>query len=143
MIAGNGAASIKTFVRDTLGCRCPDSVFSQIARGLLEIPTHTGPLAVDRILVGARLLIYLLRTDDAALAAASLPDLLALGRRERDAAGYNRFRLVLAGEIGSDARQEIEAVFDRERQGDDKVHLHIVSSLPSRSAFRRTNPLSL
>jgi hypothetical protein len=130
VIAGNEAASIKTFVRDTLGCKCPDSVFSEIARGLLEIPTDAGPLAVERILVGARLLIYLLHTDDSALTAASLPDLLALGRRERDAAGYHRFRLVLSGEIGAHARRDLDAVFERERQGDDNVHLHIVSSLP-------------
>lgn len=133
MSAGDDPVSIKTFVRETLGCQCPESVFSQIAHGSLEIPTGGGLLAVERILVGARLLIYLLRADDAALGA-SLPELLALGKRERDAAGYNRFRLVLSGEIGTEARREIEAVFERERQGDEKTRLHIVSSLPRLTA---------
>ena len=49
----------KRFVRDTLGCQCPDSVFEQI-----DYQENTGILDKDaivkRLLVGNRLLIYIL-----------------------------------------------------------------------------------
>ncbi len=46
---------IKHFVRDTLGCTCPEAVFKEI-----EFQKETGELWERKIHVGGRLLIYIL-----------------------------------------------------------------------------------
>ena len=61
----------KRFVRDTLGCQCPESVFDQI--DYQENSDILGKdVIVKRLLVGNRLLIYVLEIDNVK----SLPILL-------------------------------------------------------------------
>ncbi len=87
--------ALKSFVRDGLGCECPDEVFSfsqvkkkpDVFRGL---PIDYLVTIGDRLLVGICLSESLdngIRED--------IKKSLAAGKQLRDSAGFNRFRLVV------------------------------------------------
>ena len=116
---------ITRFVRGTLGCQCPDEVFQSIVIGEERTADHGEPFT--RLLIGDRLLIYIVPTS----ATAAVPDTLAAlarrGRVERDAKGYNRFRLVIASRDAAAQSTAARAVFDAALGHDDKAHLHLVA----------------
>ena len=89
-------------------------------------PSNNGA-PFTRLLVGDRLLIYIVPTS----ATAAVPDTLAAlarrGRVERDAKGYNRFRLVIASRDAAAQSTAARAVFDAALGHDDKAHLHLVA----------------
>lgn len=128
------AAGVKSFVRETLGCACPDAVFRSI-----ETDTGGGELGgipvLARLVIGARLLVYLLDADavpgDAL--AERIPAALRAGRDARDQASLNRCRVVLV----TGSPPAIEAAADRALttlpEADDRLHLHTVhdAALPA------------
>ncbi len=114
------AAFARRFVRDVLGCTCPDEVLERI-----EIDRRPGDPPLTRIRVGGRLLIYLLAPPVPERAEGIVTRLLAEGLAERDAGGYNRFRLVLAAEAPAGLRAAAEAAFGSTRP-DERTHLHVV-----------------
>lgn len=113
--------SIERFVRGTLGCRCPDEVFASIQIS----PDAEAGTRFLRLLIGDRLLIYVLRTGGGSPAPGLVWTLTRRGRAERDAGGHNRFRLVLAADEEVDDAA-VDA-FTSATQGDDKAHLHVTS----------------
>lgn len=110
---------IKRFVQDTLGCTCPEDVFSRI-----KYQKEAGDLGIRKIKVGGRLLIYLLNWHgESGLVDAAMEN----GVAERDTGGFNRFRLVL---ITADLVQQCaaaEQAFLASAYRDDKTHLHILN----------------
>jgi hypothetical protein len=70
--------------------------------------------------IGDRLMIQILRTDDARALATRLPELLAAARRERDRRGLNRVRLVIASDDPTAAGLEVIPL------PDDRIHLHVL-----------------
>jgi hypothetical protein len=114
---------IKRFVRETLGCECPDSVFDRIELDGLEGETAIPP---GKVVVGQRLLIYLVQADDAQFVARHLAALVAAGRQERDARGYNRFRLVIAAKPVEPVREAAQALFQSLADNDERMHLHVI-----------------
>jgi len=50
---------LRAFVRETLGCTCPDAVFEAVERTAGIAPMSRVPFA--RWVIGGRLLVYLLR----------------------------------------------------------------------------------
>ncbi len=118
-------SEIERFVRDTLGCTCPDAVFRAISvEG--SVRTASAPPFV-RLVIGNRLLIYLLEPATARDALDATTVLAAVGRAERDARGFNRFRLVLACEAPPGPASGLAEAFDRGAAADDRVHLHLVA----------------
>jgi hypothetical protein len=113
-------ASIVRFVRGTLGCQCPDDVFDSITLATESADT-VG--CFSRLVIGRRLLIYVARSADAAAVVA----LAHRGRRDRDASGLNRFRLVWTAQDGSAARDAATA-FAAARGNDGQMHLHVLPS---------------
>lgn len=111
---------LRAFVRDTLGCTCPESVFDSVERRTL--PDGAGG-AVTRLVIGGRLLIYVATGKPEA---ARLTSLAEAGQRDRDVNGLNRFRLV----VGLPTRQaedaSLEAAFRGAVRDDPKAHLHCV-----------------
>ncbi|TCJ11662.1 hypothetical protein EZJ19_14700 [Parasulfuritortus cantonensis] len=104
--------AVADFARTSLGCQCEPEVFRSIS---LEAGGTAG-LPCVRVVVGERLLIWLVAGSSAEQRVA---ELARAGLRERDARGYNRFRLVLA-EAGPDS----EARFQSAVGMDGKAHLH-------------------
>jgi hypothetical protein len=113
--------SIEYFVRETLGCGCPEEVFRSIVVDRAEAPDGSTPFT--RIAVGDRLLVYVVRPGRGCAPEAVIAPLARLGRGERDRKGFNRFRLVVV----SDDIQPAAADRFREVVGPDvKAHIHVI-----------------
>jgi hypothetical protein len=117
--------SLARFVRDVLGCGCPDEVLRSIAvdQGRL-IPG--SDVEVTRLDVGGRLLVYVVPA-----AAQPLPSLVAAavdaGVSERDRRAFNRFRLVLAAGSPAALEQPARDALAACGRRDERVHLHVVA----------------
>jgi hypothetical protein len=119
----SGKESIKTFVRQTLGCTCPEEVFAYIN---CQSNIKMNDIILDsKINIGNRLLIYIAEVDNQDTAKNNLPLLIDAGKKERDSLKFNRFRLVLATDKLNEVKETAESIFETISK-DDKVHLHIV-----------------
>ncbi len=114
------------FIRDVLGCGCPDEVLQKIR---IDRPWHVAGINAQlaRIDVGGRLLVWVVAVDDRQPALAELVTAaVAAALDERDRMAFNRLRLVLAtaapSEVGGSTRQ----AFDACRRRDERIHLHVV-----------------
>ncbi len=119
--------SIKLFVQDSLGCKCPEEVFHHIERISGSVGVESEPYS-EKLVVGRRLLIYILRLQDRSSVCDYLPRMLEMGIKERDVDGLNRFRAVLATPDPQGLKPIAEKIFSQLDIRDDKVHLHIVDS---------------
>ena len=111
------------FVRNTLGCCCPDEVFESIE--IEEINAPEGIARLRRINIGNTLLVYV--AWPAYDYESGIRHTAVAGRNERDRDGFNRFRLVV---VRSDSlsTDSISGVFVSETGKDEKMHLHFVDS---------------
>jgi hypothetical protein len=114
---------IKPFVQQTLGCSCPEEVFSHIDCRL-NIPVGRILLS-HKINVGNKLLIYIVELKDSYSLKDALTSLIYAGKKERDTAGFNRFRLVLASDKTQLMKKHAFDIFDA-LEKDERVHLHVV-----------------
>lgn len=115
--------AVVPFVREVLGCNCPAEVFRTMdvgQRALSGVPCQ-------RVLVGRRLLVYLVDRDVLRRGVASLEVLLEEARRERGREGYNRLRIVIVGESDPLGRDAISDEFLRCLGRDDRAHIHFVT----------------
>jgi len=119
--------NIIAFVKKTLGCNCPDEVFSNI-ECQTDIPC-SGIVLDMKINVGNRLLIYIVTVNDPDSLKRMLPVLVTAGEKERNGAGFNRFRLVLAADDINAIEKEAEKIFNSLNE-DEKIYLH---TLPGKS----------
>ena len=87
---------IAEFTRDILGCGCPERVFNKIE--VTRVGKGVLPLAATRINVGNTLLIYVIRPESHKELLGAIGKLVSKGRADRDGNGFNRFRLVIAGD---------------------------------------------
>lgn len=118
------SSGVKRFVRDTLGCTCPDAVFNHIDSRRKVV---LGELTLSRrIDVGHRLLVYLLESDDPDFLGTRLPDVVALGQAERDREGFNRLRVVVATGNSQPVSLVAQRAFDHAAGRDERLHLHVV-----------------
>jgi hypothetical protein len=116
---------IKIFVKQTLGCACPDEVFEHVECER-DVRLNDNVLLNARINIGNRLLIFILNIDDEDCMKKNLTAVIVKGKKERDGRGFNRFRLVLAGENMSEFEQSAYTIFNDINMGDEKMHLHVV-----------------
>jgi len=114
---------IKTFVKQTLGCACPEEVFEHIdCKSNIQL---NDILLSNKINIGNRLLIYIVDTNKPGSIKNILPLLFNAGIKERDSLGFNRFRLVLVTDKVDEIKEVAESLFTTINK-DEKVHLHIV-----------------
>ena len=116
---------IQKFTRDVLGCMCPDDVFKDIHCQWRSI--SPAAYQVFEIRIGGRLLIFLWDITRAAVPGDFLT-LIRTGRAIRDKDGFNRFRMVVAGNLQQNIKSDIENQFQSGFQDDEKVHLHFINS---------------
>ena len=121
--------AVKRFVRSSLGCTCPDEVFTNIH--LIE---HAAifPAAHRLYAIGGRLLVALFiptNTDDIEV---QLEQWVDSGRKYRDQHGYNRLRFVIATD-DNNAAETLPGIFNLLSNVDTKTHLHVIKpqALPS------------
>ena len=115
--------NIKTFVKNTLGCGCPEEVFEYIdCQSNIKL---NDVVLRNRINIGNRLLIYIVEVHNGDSLKNVLPLLIATGKKERDDLKFNRFRLVLASDNIDETKKVADDVF-RTIEKDEKIHLHII-----------------
>jgi hypothetical protein len=117
------SAYIIRFVKETLGCQCPDDVFKQIEFSR----QHEDSLLDAKIIVGGRLLIYIVNIDSDSSPNTVLEKLLHEGKKEREASGLNRFRLVIATDDPKSIEKDMTSNFESLRGSDDRIHLHVIA----------------
>ncbi len=115
---------LKAFVKNTLGCGCPEKVFEKI--DVSKLPTVVHEEDATRIVVGDTLLIYVIRPTPSADFFDSVESIGLAGKADRDANSYNRFRLVVSG-IEDDGQQEkASECFLKSFNIDEKMHIHFI-----------------
>jgi hypothetical protein len=114
--------SIKHFVREHLGCACPEQVFENIT-----VTEQSGifSLANTAYEIGGRLFVAVFAPADWHVITLQLDKLVVAGKQFRDRHGYNRFRLVIVTDDG-DAEKDLKRVFDDLPGIDEKTHLHVI-----------------
>lgn len=117
---------VRKFVRDTLGCGCPEEVFDDLVLSL-ETPWEGAP-EVRTLLVGKRLLVVMLAVRDWDELRAILPQLAGHYRRMRDRCGYNRVRLVAACDRPESLEPAATLSFTGLPEVDARMHLHILTA---------------
>ena len=115
-------SEIKHFVREILGCSCPEEVFNKI-----DCQKESGGLTGRKVTVGDRLLIYIITMDGKSDIQGVISPALERGVEERDNKGFNRFRLVLVASCPDGLRSLAEQAFDGSGYTDENTHLHIVN----------------
>ena len=114
---------IKTFVQKTLGCGCPEDVFTYIdCRS--NIPLNNIRLR-NKINIGNRLLIFIVEVNDPDSLKETLKSLVDAGTKERDGVGFNRVRIVLVADSPGTFKQRACDIF-ASLEKDERVHLHIL-----------------
>ena len=115
---------IKQFVRDTLGCTCPDEVFQHIDCRA-DVKGSDDVLLDYEINIGNKLLIFVVTIDGLESLSPLIPQLAWDGTNKRNQENFNRFRLVLLTQGPTDMAEEAFAIF-QSLGADEKVHLHVV-----------------
>lgn len=113
------------FAQNTLGCQCAEEVFNSIELGRGSTPN--GEAAFTKIVIGKRLLIYIVEPMSESLINNFIPILTETGILERDNKGYNRFRLVLAKQTDDMIADTFIKDFQKAAGHDEKAHIHFVS----------------
>lgn len=124
MITSNIKSSdIKHFVREQLGCACPDEVFSTIR--VTRKPDSFEGMPIDCLIeIGNRLLVAVSMQALQKLNS-NLEKIFLTGRAYRDSHGFNRFRLVVAT-ADKETQISIQSAFDSLTLTDEKIHLHVI-----------------
>jgi hypothetical protein len=113
---------IKHFVREHLGCACPDEVFDRITvteQSELFSAKHTV------YEIGGRLFVAIFVPVVWQDITMQLGRLVVDGKQFRDQHGYNRFRLVIVTD-DDDAEKELQRIFNDLPVIDEKTHLHVI-----------------
>ena len=101
---------ITEFVRNTLGCNCPEEVFQYIdCRTVLNIDEYIEP--AYEINIGNRLLIFAACIDEVDSLESAIPKLARAGINKRDKQKFNRFRLVLLSAPEIDIAAQASEIF--------------------------------
>ena len=117
--------AIKDFVRNTLGCNCPEEVFQYIdCRTAANIDANIVP--AYEINIGNRLLIFAAAIDEVDSLRPVLSKLVRAGINKRDEMKFNRFRLVLLSDGDNDIAWQASEIFDS-LTTDEKAHLHVIN----------------
>jgi len=117
---------IKRFVQEALGCGCPEEVFRSIDCKR-DVELDGGVILHSIITIGNRLLVYIVY-DNLGFVENHLTLLVSTGKKERDARGLNRFRLVIVRDRFPDNGDAIKRKFSALKEKDENIHLHVISS---------------
>ena len=114
------------FIKDVLGCTCPDEVLADIQ--VVPDPDGFAGLPVDFLLrVGGRLLVGVCLTPMAFETAEILAACVSSGKSLRDSWGFNRFRLVVAFTDPGARASGLERWFKALPGIDERSHFHVVA----------------
>ena len=125
MTASWNNEKLKVFVKNTLGCGCPEKVFEKIDVNKLSTVEHEKEMT--RIVVGDTLLIYVIDPEPSYNFVDNVESIGLAGKTDRDTNNYNRFRLVVSS-FEDDVQQErVLECFTKSFSTDEKMHIHFVN----------------
>jgi hypothetical protein len=125
MTASWNNEKLKVFVKNTLGCGCPEKVFEKI--DVSKLPTVEHEKEITRIVVGDTLLIYIISPEPSGNFVDSVESVGLVGKADRDTNNYNRFRLVLSNFEDDVQQEKVSERFSKSFNTDKKMHIHFVS----------------
>jgi hypothetical protein len=113
---------IKHFVREHLGCTCPDEVFDRIS-----VTEQSDIFSAKHTVygIGGRLFVAVFVPVDWHDITMQLGRLIDAGKQFRDRHGYNRFRLVIVTD-DDNAEKDLQRLFNDLPGIDEKTHLHVI-----------------
>jgi hypothetical protein len=125
MTASWNNEKIKVFVKNTLGCGCPEKVFEKIDVSKLQALEHKKE--ITRIVVGDTLLVYVIRPELSGNFVDIVEAIGLAGKTDRDTNHYNRFRLVVSGFDDELQQGNAAGRFSKAFNTDEKMHIHFVA----------------
>jgi hypothetical protein len=129
------------FIREVLGCNCPDEVFRRVEVQSGSTAVKSCPADYE-IRIGGRLLVVVTAEPVERLTASRLENVFAEGRRARDAGHFNRFRLVVQAENAAQGKEKLLRSFEEISARDAKTHLHVVEKREVPDFFLGIRPSS-
>jgi hypothetical protein len=120
-------ARLRSFIRSTLGCTCPDDVLECIRYSRSDLADRHEE-RLTRIDVGGRLLIYVIEAgNDPESAAEALGAVVAAGTVERNRGGFHRLRVVVATDDTRVFGPTMKQSFEDSAPLDERIHLHVIA----------------
>ena len=116
---------LKVFVKNTLGCNCPEKVFEKIE--VSKFLTEEHEKEITRIVVGDTLLIYVISPEPSGEFVDSVESIGLAGKTDRDTNNYNRFRLVVSSFEDITQQHKVSERFSKAFNTDEKMHIHFVN----------------
>jgi hypothetical protein len=115
---------ITRFVREVLGCNCPDEVFRRIElqRGSFAVKSCSADYELR---IGGRLLIVV-TSERIERLLSRLDQVIAEGKRARDESKFNRFRLVVQTRDAPEEGEPLLNAFEAVAGKDERTHLHVL-----------------
>jgi len=112
------------FVREVIGCNCPDDVFRRIEvqRGSSAIKSCSADYELR---IGGRLLVVV-TSEPLETLLSVLGQVVGEGRRARDDNRFNRFRLVVQTGNASEDAEKLLRAFEAVPDKDERTHLHVL-----------------
>ena len=107
------------FVRQTLGCGCPDEVLARISLDESE----AGESGLD---VGGRLLVRVLEAEDVDRLIESFPETVERLLTERDRRGFRRLRLVVCHTHPVVMGEVLGGMLELIATADERVYVHVL-----------------
>lgn len=124
MTASWNNEKIKVFVKNILGCGCPEKVFEKI--DVSKLQTVENEKEIIRLVVGGTLLIYVIRSQLPGDFVDSVEVTGLAGKNDCDTNNYNRFRLVVSGFENEVQQEKVAGRFSALFNMDEKMYIHFV-----------------
>ena len=117
--------NIKDFVRQRLGCQCPEDVFADIK--VSPQPQGLAGRPVSSVIeIGGRLLVVILALAQEQTVLAGLDRIVAAAMRIRDDRGFHRVRIVVPAQDAEALCSVLEQDVAILTEKDDRVHIHAI-----------------
>ena len=116
--------AVTRFVREVIGCNCPDEVFRriEIQRG----SSATKSCSADcELRIGGRLLIVV-TSEPVEKLSSRLDQVIVEGIRARDEGKFNRFRLVVQSGNAAEEKERLLRAFEAVSDKDERTHVHVL-----------------